>query len=68
METQKIWARRYHAHELGGGLQCDGVHDSGRDIGKKLEGIRAKNGIRGFLRLGEGVPIIADCGAFQYRC
>ena len=56
-----------YAHNLFDGPQCDGLLLTRSNINERRKNeIIAAGGVHQFLRLSADVPIIADCGAFQY--
>lgn len=56
-----------YAHNLFDGPQCDGLLLTRSNINERRKNeIICAGGVHQFLRLSADVPIIADCGAFQY--
>jgi hypothetical protein len=57
-----------YAHELFGAPQCDGLLVTRSGVSDdRHDKIRQAGGIHRYLRFPAEFPIIADCGAFQYR-
>lgn len=57
-----------YAHELFATPNCDGLLVTRSMINAdRAQAIRNVGGIHQFLRFPSGSPIVADCGAFQYR-
>lgn len=60
--------RDVYAHELFGLPQSDGFLVTRSLIGEsKKSDIGKAGGIHRYLNLDRGIPVMADCGAFQYR-
>ena len=56
-----------YAHEIYGAPTCDGILVTKSVVkAKKAEAIISAGGIAQFLRLPKGMPVIGDCGAFQF--
>lgn len=56
-----------YAHELYGKPTCDGILVTKSVVKeKKAKAIIAAGGIANFLRLPKGMPVMGDCGAFQF--
>jgi hypothetical protein len=56
-----------YAHEIYGQPTCDGILVTKSVVkGKKAKAIVTAGGIAKFLRLPEGMPVMGDCGAFQF--
>lgn len=57
-----------YAHELFGSPQCDGILVTRSLISpEKAKAVQRAGGVKQYLRLPKSFPVIADCGAFQYR-
>ena len=56
-----------YAHEIYGEPTCDGILVTKSVVkAKKAKAIISAGGIAQFLRLPEGMPVMGDCGAFQF--
>ena len=56
-----------YAHEIYGAPTCDGMLVTKSVVKeKKAKAIIAAGGIGKYLRLPEGMPVMGDCGAFQF--
>ncbi len=56
-----------YAHEIYGAPTCDGMLVTKSIVKeKKAKAISAAGGIANFLRLPKGMPVMGDCGAFQF--
>ena len=57
----------YMSHELYGAPTCDGILVTKSVVKeKKAKAIVEAGGIAKFLRLPDGMPVMGDCGAFQF--
>lgn len=59
--------RDVYAHEIYGQPTCDGILVTKSVVKeKKAKAIVSAGGIAKYLRLPEGMPVMGDCGAFQF--